>query len=264
MPTRPAGVTVVVPTYQEAENIEPFLHAVRETLPHARVIVCDDSSPDGTGTIAERAGFDIGNVEVVYRPSKQGLGNAYRHGFRVAFDEGTDIVVQMDVDFSHPHSMLPDMIDRIEAGADVVIGSRYVPGGGTPDWPPHRRLLSRYGNLYARRLLRLTVRDATSGMGAYRAQSLKRTGVDSTRANGYGFMLETIRRLTVAGFRIEEVPLVFHDRIAGKSKMSIKIMAENLLLVTWWGVATRYPRLARNLRTSSAGQYLSDLAARLS
>jgi dolichol-phosphate mannosyltransferase len=257
-------VTLVVPTYQEAENIEPFLRAARATLPHARFIVCDDSSPDGTGTIAEKVGVDIGNCEVVYGPSKQGLGNAYRHGFRVALDEGTDVIVQMDVDFSHPHSMLPDMISRIEDGADVVIGSRYVRGGGTPDWPRHRRLLSRYGNLYARRLLRLTIKDATSGMRAYRARSLERTGVGSTRANGYGFMLETIRRLTIAGLRIEEVPLVFNDRVAGKSKMSIKIMIENLLLVTWWGVSMRYPRLARIFRTSPAGQYLSDLATRLS
>jgi dolichol-phosphate mannosyltransferase len=259
-----ARVTIVVPTYQEAENVGPFMRAARAALPDARVIVCDDSSPDGTGSIAEEVASEIGNSEVLHRPSKQGLGNAYRHGFRVALNGGTDVVVQMDVDFSHPHSMLPGMIDRIEAGADVVIGSRYVAGGGTPDWPVHRRLLSRYGNLYARRSLRLGVRDATSGMRAYRAASLERISCDATRANGYGFMLETLRRLTVAGFRIEEVPLVFNDRVAGKSKMSIKIMVENLLLVTWWGVSIRHPRLARTFRTSPAGQYLSDLATRLS
>jgi dolichol-phosphate mannosyltransferase len=256
--------TVVVPTYEEASNIAPFLRATRATLPDARVIVCDDNSPDGTGTIAEKVGQEIGNIKVLHRPSKQGLGNAYRHGFRVALDEGTDIVVQMDVDFSHPHSMLPNMIDHIAKGAEVVIGSRYVRGGCTPDWPLHRRLLSKYGNLYASRVLRLAVRDATSGMRAYRAQSLQRIDVDSTRANGYGFMLETIRRMTVAALRIEEVPLVFRDRVAGKSKMSIKIMVENLLLATWWGIAIRYPRAARTLRTSPAGQYLSDLTARLS
>jgi dolichol-phosphate mannosyltransferase len=259
-----ARVTVVVPTYQEAENVGSFLRAARATLPDARVIVCDDNSPDGTGAIAEEVGSEIGNSEVLHRPSKQGLGNAYRHGFRVAMDEGAGIVVQMDVDFSHPHSMLPAMIDRIEAGADVVIGSRYVPGGGTPDWPLHRRLLSKYGNLYARRSLRLGVRDATSGMRAYRAASLRRIRVDATRASGYGFMLETLRRSTVAGFRIDEVPLVFNDRVAGKSKMSIKIMVENLLLVSWWGVSIRYPRLAKSFRSSPAGQYLSDLATRFS
>jgi dolichol-phosphate mannosyltransferase len=258
-----AQITLVVPTYQEADNIEPFLRAARTALPGARVIVCDDSSPDGTGSIAEEVGHEIGNVEVLHRPSKQGLGAAYRHGFRVALNQDADIIVQMDVDFSHPHSMLPDMVSRIEGGADVVVGSRYVAGGGTPDWPPHRRLLSKYGNLYARRLLRLEVRDATSGLRAYSAASLERITFDATRANGYGFMLETSRDLTVAGLRIEEVPLVFRDRVAGKSKMSLKIMIENLLLVTWWGLSIRSPRLARRLRTSPAGHYVSDLASRI-
>ena len=256
-------VTLVVPTYQEAENIGPFLRAARATLPDAHVIVCDDGSPDGTGSIAEDVGAEIGNCEVLHRPGKQGLGNAYRHGFRVALDQGADVVVQMDVDFSHPHALLPSMIDRIDAGADVVIGSRYVAGGGTPDWPPHRRLLSKYGNLYARRLLGLAARDATSGMRAYRAASLWKIGFDATRANGYGFMLETLWRLTIAGVRIEEVPLVFRDRVAGKSKMSVKIMVENLLLVTWWGLSRRFPRLARAFRASPAGHYLSDHASRL-
>jgi dolichol-phosphate mannosyltransferase len=258
-----AHVTLVVPTYQEADNIEPFLRAARATLPGARVIVCDDNSPDGTGTIAEGVGAEIGNMEVLHRPGKQGLGAAYRHGFRVALDQGADVIVQMDADLSHPHSMLPGMIDRVDAGTDVVIGSRYVAGGGTPDWPPHRRLLSRYGNLYARRLLRLAVRDATSGMRAYRSAALEKVAFDATRANGYGFMLETIRTMAVAGLRIEEVPLVFRDRVAGKSKMSIRIMVENLVLVTWWGVSIRFPRLTRTFRTSPAGRYLSDLASRL-
>jgi dolichol-phosphate mannosyltransferase len=264
MSGQPTRVTLVVPTYQEAENIEPFLRAALATLPEASVIVCDDNSPDGTGSIAEKVASEIGHCEVLHRPSKQGLGNAYRHGFRVALDRGADVVIQMDVDFSHPHNMLPGMVAGIQAGADVVIGSRYVSGGGSPDWAPHRRLLSKYGNIYARRLLRLDVRDATSGMRAYRAASLRRIGIDGTRANGYGFMLETIRRLTVSGSRIQEVPLVFHDRCAGKSKMSISIMIENLVLVTWWGVCIRYPRFARTVRASPAGQYLSELAARLS
>lgn len=257
-------VTLVVPTYQEADNIEPFLRAARLALPGARMIVCDDDSPDGTGSIAEQVGRELGDVEVLHRPAKQGLGNAYRHGFRIALDRGADVIVQMDVDFSHPHAMLPDMVDRVRAGADVVIGSRYVPGGGTPDWPIHRRMLSHAGNLYARRVLGLAVRDATSGMRAYRARSLRQIRVGTTRANGYGFMLETIRRLNGAGARVEEVPLVFRDRVAGTSKMSARIMVETWLLVTWWGVSARFPRAARTLRTSPAGQRLSDLAGRLS
>jgi dolichol-phosphate mannosyltransferase len=261
---RLARVTLVVPTYQEADNIEPFLRAARAALPDARVIVCDDGSPDGTGASADRVGRELGNVEVLHRPSKQGLGNAYRHGFRVALDGGADIVVQMDVDFSHPHAMLPDMVGRIRAGADVVIGSRYMPDGGTPDWPVYRRWLSKGGNLYARRLLRLTVRDATSGLRAYRAGALHEIDVASTQANGYGFMLETIRRLTGSGARIEEVPLVFRDRVAGTSKMSARIMVETLVLVTWWGTSIRHPGAARMVRTSPAGRRLSDLAGRLS
>ena len=259
-----ARVTLVVPTYQEADNIERFLRAARAALPDARVIVCDDGGSDGTGAIADRVGRELGNVEVLHRPSKQGLGNAYRHGFRVALDGGADIVVQMDADFSHPHAMLPAMVGRLRAGADVVIGSRYVPGGGTPDWPVHRRLLSKGGNRYARRLLHLAVRDATSGLRGYRAGMLQEIGVGSTQANGYGFMLETIRRLTASGARVEEVPLLFRDRVAGTSKMSARIVAENLLLVTWWGVSLRYPGAARAFRTSAAGRRLSDLAARLS
>ena len=256
-------VTLVVPTYQEAENIEPFLRLVRATLPDARLIVCDDNSPDGTGLIAERIGDDIGNSEVLHRPGKRGLGNAYRHGFRMALDEGADVVVQMDVDFSHPPALLPRMLDRIEAGADVVIGSRYVPGGGTPDWGAHRRLLSRVGNVYARRVLRLGARDATSGMRAFRAAPLEKIDIDGTHANGYGFMLETLWRLTVAGCRIEEVSLVFCDRVAGTSKMSARIMVESFLLVTWWGVSVRFPHAAHRFRRSRAGRRLGDHVSQL-
>lgn len=254
-------IALVVPTYQEAENIESFMRTARAMLPTADLIVCDDNSPDGTGKIADEVGVEIGNTYVLHRPSKQGLGAAYRHGFRVALDQGADTVVQMDVDFSHPHAMLPGMIERVDAGADVVIGSRYVAGGGTPDWPPHRRLLSKYGNLYARRLLRLPVRDATSGMRAYWGPALEKIKFDATRANGYGFMLETIRAMAVIGLRIEEVPLVFRDRVAGTSKMSARIMLENLVLVTWWGMSIRFPRLARPVRASPTGRYLSDLVS---
>jgi dolichol-phosphate mannosyltransferase len=262
-PPKSALVALVVPTYQEAENIGAFLRAARATLPDAHLVVCDDGSPDGTGSIAEEVGAEIGNSEVLHRPGKRGLGAAYRHGFRIALDHGADVIVQMDVDFSHPHALLPAMIDRIDAGADVVIGSRYVPGGGTPDWPRHRRMLSNYGNLYARRLLGLAARDATSGLRAYRAASLEKIAFGTTRANGYGFMLEILWRLTVGGARVVEVPLIFHDRVAGQSKMSIAIILENLLLVTWWGLSIRFPRLARTVRTSPAGDYLSDRASRL-
>lgn len=261
--TAASSVTLVAPTYQEADNIGAFLRAVRVALPDAHIIVCDDNSPDGTGSIAEAVGEEIGNVEVVHRPGRLGLGAAYRQGFRLALDQGAEIILQMDVDFSHPPELLPVMIEAIDSGADVVVGSRYIPGGGTPDWPLRRRLLSTYGNAYARFQLRLDLHDTTSGLRAYRADALEKIRFDSTRANGYGFIIETGYDLTAAGLHIQEVPLVFRDRVHGTSKMSIKIMAENLLLVTWWGICLRVPRLSRRFRTSLAGRFLADRTSRL-
>jgi len=255
-------VTVVVPTYQEADNIEPFLRATREVLPDAAIVVCDDNSPDGTGKIADEVGIELGRVEVLHRTTKDGLGAAYRHGFAHALDGGAEIVIQMDVDFSHPHAMLPAMAAAVEAGADVAVGSRYVPGGGTPDWPLHRKLLSSWGNRYARAVLRLKMRDNTSGLRAYRAEALRGIHFETTRANGYGFQIETSYRLGALGARIDEQPLVFMDRVRGTSKMSVKIMAENMALVTWWGLCLRFPRLTGWFRRTNAGRQLEEWNAR--
>jgi dolichol-phosphate mannosyltransferase len=255
-------VALVVPTYQEAENIEPFLRSARATLPDAQIIVCEDNSPDGTGKIAEEVGEEIGGVTVLHRPAKAGLGAAYRHGFRVALDQGAEIVIQMDVDFSHPHEMLPRRVAAIDDGADVVVGSRYVPGGDTPDWSLHRKLLSHWGNLYARFMLRLAMRDSTSGLRAYRAGALERIRFDSTRANGYGFQIETAYRLGASGATVVEQPLVFVDRVHGTSKMSVKIMVENTLLVTWWGLCLRLPKATQRFRATSAGRRLEAWNAR--
>lgn len=255
-------VAVVVPTYQEAENIEPFLRATREVLPDATIVVCDDNSPDGTGKVADDVAEELGNIEVLHRSAKDGLGAAYRHGFQHALDGGAEIVIQMDVDFSHPHSMLPEMVEAIEAGADVVVGSRYVPGGGTPDWSLHRKLLSHWGNLYARALLRLRMRDSTSGLRAYRAGALQRIRFQTTRANGYGFQIETAYRLGASGAEVVEQPLVFMDRTHGTSKMSVKIMVENTALVTWWGLCLRFPRMTRWFRDTSAGRQIEEWNAR--
>ena len=250
-------ITIVVPTYQEAGNIVAFLRAARAAMPEAHIVVCDDNSPDGTAKLAEEVADELGNIEVLHRPGKEGLGAAYRQGFRRAIDDGADIVIQMDVDFSHPHSLLPELVAALEAGADVAIGSRYVAGGGTPDWPARRRFLSSYGNLYARFQLRLAMRDATSGFRAYRASALEGIRFETTRANGYGFQIETGYRLTDLGVRLVEVPLVFHDRVHGDSKMSMKIMAENMALVTWWGLCLRAPNLTTRFRSTTAGRYLA-------
>ncbi len=240
---------MVVPTYNERENITTFLGAVRAAVPQADVLVVDDNSPDGTGALAEQAAAELGQVKVLHRPGKQGLGSAYRNGFTVALDEGYDVVVSMDVDFSHDPTVIPTLVAEIEAGADAVIGSRYVPGGATADWPVHRRLLSRWGNRYTGVVLGLGVRDATSGFRAYRASALRDIEPASTAAEGYAFLTELVRRLVVRGHPVREVPIVFRDRELGTSKMSSRIIVESMLLVTRWGIADlvhrRRPRRPR-------------------
>ena len=233
---------VVVPTYQEAANVERFLRAVRASAPHVDLLVADDNSPDGTGELAEKAAAELGRVEVLHRPGKEGLGNAYRQGFRWGLDQGYDVIIQMDCDFSHDPAMIPTLLDAVADGVDCAIGSRYVPGGSTPGWPWYRRWLSRYGNLYTAWILRLGIRDATGGFRAYRSTTLERIDIDSTRANGYAFQSEVAFRMVQAGLRLEEIPITFVDREYGTSKMSVKIMAESMARVTSWGIRSRLHR----------------------
>jgi dolichol-phosphate mannosyltransferase len=251
---------LVVPTYQEAGNIERFLKEVRSALPEATVYVLDDASPDGTGALAEQAADDLGNIVVVHRTAKEGLGAAYRHGFAEVLDAGFDVIIQMDVDFSHDPSLLPSFAAAItEDGFDVAVGSRYVPGGATPDWPLRRSMLSRYGNEYARAALRLGMHDATSGYRAYAADALRRIRVTTTRSNGYAFMIETGYRLTMDRVTVKEIPIVFRDRTEGESKMSVRIMAETMLSVTWWGTCIRFPKLTDRFRATGLGERLSSI-----
>ncbi|MCU1455302.1 MAG: hypothetical protein JWN46_3448 [Acidimicrobiales bacterium] len=235
---------VVIPTYQEAENVSGFLAAVRAAVPDAHVLVADDNSPDGTGELAEKAAAELGQIEVLHRKQKDGLGAAYRAGFRRGIDAGYDLVVQMDCDFSHDPGVLPKLIDAIEGGADCAIGSRYVPGGATPNWPTHRRLLSKYGNRYTAALLELGIGDATSGFRAYRASTLEQIRFDTTKANGYAFQTELAYRMVQDGLTMVEVPITFVDRQYGTSKMSARIIGESMALVTSWGVKARLRRLA--------------------
>jgi dolichol-phosphate mannosyltransferase len=239
---------VVVPTYQEAENVERFLAAVRAAVPSAHVLVADDNSPDGTGTLAEKAAADLGQIDVLHRPAKQGLGAAYREGFSWAVDHGFDVVVQMDCDFSHDPAMISTLVDALGEGADCAIGSRYVPGGATPNWPVHRQVLSRYGNRYTSAVLGLGIHDATSGFRAYRADTLKRIRFETTRSSGYAFMSELAHRMVQEGMRLEEVPITFVDRAYGTSKMSARIIGESMALVTVWGVKVRARRLRSGRR----------------
>lgn len=230
---------VVLPTYQEAENIAEVLRRLRAAAPSADVLVVDDSSPDGTASMAKAVGHELGSVDVLVRASKSGLGSAYRAGFAEGLARGYDVVVEMDSDLSHDPARLPALLEAVETGADLAIGSRYVPGGVIPDWPLHRRLLSRWGNRYADVLLRLAVRDATSGFRAYRADALRRIELAQVSADGYGFQIEMAYRVAGNGGTIVEIPIEFVDRQRGTSKMSFRIIAEALALVTWWGVRDR-------------------------
>jgi dolichol-phosphate mannosyltransferase len=238
-------IAVVSPTYNERENIEWFLRRVREELPTATVFVIDDNSPDGTGAEADRLASEMGDVTVLHRERKQGLGSAYRYGFDIACTAGYELVISMDVDRSHDPSVLPAMIAAVEAGADIAVGSRYVPGGGTANWPVHRRLLSAWGNRYTGFVLNLKVRDCTSAYRAYRANALKAIDPGSTRATGYAFLTELLRRGSNLDLVVEEVPIIFVDRQYGTSKMSQRIVIESMLLVTAWGARDMFRRMVR-------------------
>jgi dolichol-phosphate mannosyltransferase len=230
---------IVLPTYQEAANIVGVLRRVRVAMPAANVLVVDDSSPDGTADLAEGAAAELGCVDVKRRPAKAGLGSAYRVGFQWGLAQDFDVLVEMDADLSHEPADLPRLCAAIEEGADLVIGSRYIPGGSIPDWSWHRRALSRYGNRYAAAMLRMPVTDATSGFRAYRASTLAELGLDTVRADGYGFQVEMAYRVVQHGGKVVEIPISFVDRTLGRSKMSSWIVVEAFGLVTWWGLRDR-------------------------
>ncbi len=242
-------VLVVLPTYNEAENIERVLAAVRRALPDGGVLLVDDGSPDGTADIAERVGKELGGIDVLRRPAKAGLGSAYRAGFAWGLEHGYEAMVEMDSDFSHDPAALPALVAPLEDGVDLSLGSRYVPGGSIPNWSWHRRLLSEGGNRYASALLGLHVTDSTSGFRAYRADMLERLDLRGIRADGYGFQIEMVHQVLLHGGRVVEVPIRFVDRVEGKSKMSGAIVVEALLLVTWWGIV-RLARVAGRLLAS--------------
>lgn len=241
-------VTVVIPTYNEAGNVETVLHGVRGALPDCRVLVVDDNSADGTADLAEAVGREIGGVDVMRRDHKAGLGAAYRAGFRAAIDAGAEICVQMDADLSHDPAVLPVLVANVEFGADVAIGSRYVPGGITEDWPWTRRALSRWGNRYAAGMLGLAVNDATSGYRAYSSDALERMRFEAVQAEGYGFQVEMTHRVVRVGGRVVEFPITFRDRVVGESKMSGNIVTEALVLVVeLWVRDLRARRTRRRL-----------------
>ncbi|MEO6988110.1 MAG: polyprenol monophosphomannose synthase [Aquihabitans sp.] len=233
---------VVVPTYQEAGNVDRFLRTVRASAPNVDILIVDDNSPDGTGEIAEKVAADLGRISVLHRSAKDGLGAAYRQAFGQVLAEDYDVIVQMDCDLSHDPAMIPALIAAVADGADCAIGSRYVPGGATPDWPLRRQLLSRYGNRYTSAVLGLDIADATSGFRAYRAETLRRIDVGTTTSTGYAFMGELAHRMVREGMKIEEIPITFVDRTYGTSKMSTRIIVESMVLVTGRGIKARLGR----------------------
>jgi dolichol-phosphate mannosyltransferase len=234
----PSDAWVILPTYNEAENLERIVNAVLQQLRDSgRVLVVDDNSPDGTGAIADRLADSNESVSVLHRPRKEGLGPAYLAAFHVALDAGAQRIVEMDADFSHDPAYLPKLIGAAEH-YDLVIGSRYVPGGGVTEWGPVRRFISRGGSSYARVALGLPIRDLTGGFKCFRREVLETINLDAIQARGYAFQVETTYRAIRAGFRVVEIPIVFRDRADGTSKMSRSIVAEAM----WRVPAMRFRR----------------------
>lgn len=244
---------MVVPTYNESENIERMLRRIHECLPVAGILVVDDGSPDGTADIVRTVGAGEPEVHLLARSGKSGLGSAYRAGFAWGLARGYDAFVEIDADFSHDPAALPSLIAPLEEGFDVSIGSRYVEGGSIPNWAWHRHLLSRGGNIYASTVLGLGVADSTAGYRAYAARILQKLDLERIRAEGYGFQIEMTYRAKQHGAAITEVPISFVDREAGESKMSSVIVIEALGLVTWWGLGRVVNALRRVLGGAGRG-----------
>lgn len=243
----PGGVLAVIPTYNERENIERIVHRLLTNVPDADVLVVDDDSPDGTGKIADELAAADGRVHVLHRAAKAGLGAAYIAGFDWGLAAGYAVLLEMDADGSHQPEQLPRLLAALQR-ADLVLGSRYVPGGAVVNWPVSRELLSRGGNAYTRLLLDLGLRDATGGYRAYRREVLEAIDYRNVASQGYCFQVDLARRVVRAGYRVAEVPITFVERERGESKMSGAIVREALLHITRWGIAYRGRQLAGLLR----------------
>ena len=237
-------VVMVIPTYNEATNLAWIVGRLRAAQPDVDVLVVDDGSPDGTGAIADELAAADPAVSVVHRTTKAGLGAAYLHGFRVALGAGYDVIGEMDADGSHQPEQL-DRLLRALADADLVIGSRWVPGGSVVNWPKRRELLSRGGNLYVRMLLGVAVRDATAGFRLFRRATLEKIDLDSVESTGYVFQTDMVARTLAAGLTVREVPIEFVERVRGDSKMSGAVATESLKRITAWGVRERAAQVRR-------------------
>jgi dolichol-phosphate mannosyltransferase len=243
-----------MPTYEERQNLESIAARLRSAVPDADLLVVDDNSPDGTGDLADKMSEADPHIQVLHRTDKAGLGPAYIAGFRWALERGYDAVVEMDADGSHQPEQLPDLLAALAAGADGVIGSRWVPGGKLQNWPRSREVLSRAANVYTRVVLGLKIKDATGGYRAYRASALRAISLDTVESAGYCFQIDLTLRMVQAGLRIVEVPITFVERERGASKMSRAIIGEAFLRVAQWGVTTRLHRRRPAARSVEEGQ----------
>jgi dolichol-phosphate mannosyltransferase len=248
-PTTTGRVLVIIPTYNERESLPLIVRRVRDSVPEAHVLVADDASPDGTGTLADDLATADHHLHVLHRPGKQGLGAAYLHGFSWGLDQGYDILVEMDADGSHRPEQLPDLLARIADGADLAMGSRWVPGGKVVNWPWHRQALSRGGSLYTRILLGIPLRDATGGYRAFRRTTLNKINLDEVTSQGYCFQIDLAWRTLRAGLRVDETPITFVERELGASKMNRSIVLEALTRVLRWGLHHRWAQLTRKNKT---------------
>ncbi len=246
-------IVVIIPTFNEREALPVIVRRVRTSVPEADILVADDNSPDGTGEIADGLAAGDEHVHVMHRLGKEGLGAAYLAGFAWALQEGYDVVVEMDADGSHQPEQLPRLLDALRT-ADLVLGSRWVPGGGTENWPKSRQFLSRGGSLYTRLMLGVPIRDVTGGFRAFRADTLRRLDLHEVASQGYCFQVDLAWRATQRGMRVREVPITFVERTLGTSKMSQKIVVEALWRVTVWGVDDKVTRVRRRSQQRRAGE----------
>jgi dolichol-phosphate mannosyltransferase len=252
MPPAGPSIWIIIPTYNERDNVGPITEAVLASVPDAHVLIVDDGSPDGTGELADEMAAKNPAIAVLHRQAKQGLGRAYVAAFENLLDRNADFVVQMDADFSHPVRFLPALLEPLRAGtADLVLGSRYVKGGHIPRWNFIRRFVSRGGSLFASIVLLMPYRDLTGGFKAWRAPVLRQIECEKLHAGGYAFQIETTFRARLAGARVVEVPITFEERRVGTSKMSMNIFAEAFLLVMALRFATLFRRRRRTLATDA-------------
>lgn len=244
------SILVIVPTYNERDSLPVIVTRIRSSVPEAHILIADDNSPDGTGEIADSLAAEDTNIHVMHRAGKQGLGAAYIAGFTWGLDNGYDVLVEMDADGSHQPEQLPLLLDALR-GADLVLGSRWVAGGGTENWPKSREILSKGGNLYTRAMLGVPIHDATGGYRAFRASTLRRLDLHTVASQGYCFQVDLAWRTVQRGMTVTEVPITFVERSLGASKMSRSIVAEALWRVTQWGAQERFRSLRRALGSSA-------------